>query len=92
MLLHTGKTSETSVKTFSLIFWKDVGIEVPRSKEIRSKCSMQAGDSMQKSCVTHCRTHLHKEIASWKRELESKATTLIEVGAKQYLVYVLLKV
>ena len=41
VLLHTVKTSETSVKTFSKML-KDVGIEVLKSIETRSKCSMHA--------------------------------------------------
>ena len=39
MLLHTVKTSETSVKTKML---KDVAIEMPKGIETRSKFSMHA--------------------------------------------------
>ena len=35
--IHTVKVSETSIKML-----KDVGIEVPKSRESRSKCSMHA--------------------------------------------------
>ena len=49
MLLHRGKTSETSVKIFIKML-KDVGIEVPKSIKTRSKCSMPAGKAgMQQS-------------------------------------------
>ena len=48
-LLHTVKTSETSVNIFTKML-KDVGMEVPKSIETRSKFSMHAGDdSMQQS-------------------------------------------
>ena len=31
---------------------KDVGIEVPKSIETRSKCSMHAGDDNMQQCLT----------------------------------------
>ena len=42
MLLHTVKTSGTSVKNIFTKMLKDVGIGVPKSIETSSKCSMHA--------------------------------------------------